>query len=335
MHIRTSRPTRPSTRNRNFIVLHRTYYPMFRLLNPLAGPGLARVPKAVQFWARPAHGPQGAATRPLAANCARSHIATRCNSTWQRYNRHYGRNRINWRSLAKPAAFTAAFCLGTTVAAPYVFSVAPFSYFRSNPRLLVYTLVGLNVAGFFMWRYPPVGRFMTRYCLLMKENIRLQWLLLGLAFSHQEPFHLLFNMLMLYSFGTSFASAIGAANFLVLYLNSAVFLSFLSIAIPTILRLSMAVASLGASGALFGVFGAFAWLVPRASVAIFFLPIPGGAWFLFLGSIAFNAAGVILRWGRYDYAAHLGGCVAGAAYGWYFSALRRSRAKARSHSAWT
>ncbi|OBA20527.1 rhomboid-domain-containing protein, partial [Metschnikowia bicuspidata var. bicuspidata NRRL YB-4993] len=255
--------------------------------------------------------------------------AVRPSSTWARYNRHYGRNKINWGSLGKPALFTAIFCIFTTVSTPYVMQLPVLSYFKSHPKAIVHAIIGLNVAGFLAWRSPLTSRYMSRFGLLMKDNIRTQWALLGSAFSHQDPFHLLFNMLMLYSFGTSFAMSIGSSNFLTMYLNSAVISSFISIAIPTIMRTSLSVASLGASGALFGVFGAFSYLAPKAPVALFFLPVPGGAWFLFLGSLAINAVGIAFKWGRYDYAAHLGGGLAGAAYGWYLSKLRESRIRSR------
>lgn len=253
----------------------------------------------------------------------------RLSSTWTRYNKHYGRNRINWNVLKKPALFTITFCVGTTLITPYLMKASPFSYFRQHPRAMVYGIIGLNIAGFLAWRNPLGARYMSRYGLLLKDNIQSPWSLLGSAFSHQDPFHLMFNMLMLYSFGTTFASAIGTSNFISMYLNSAVISSFVSVAIPVIMRTSMNVASLGASGALFSVFGAFSYLAPKAPIAIFFFPVPGGAWILFLGSIALNAAGIALKWGRYDYGAHLGGSLAGLLYGWYYAKLRERNFKRR------
>lgn len=258
----------------------------------------------------------------------------RSSSTWSRYNRHYNLNSINWRSLRKPALFTAAFCAGTTLATPYVMQVPPFSYLQRHPKSLVLAIIGVNVAGFFAWRVPQLSRAMSRYGLLLKDNVRTPWSLLGLAFSHQEPFHLLFNMLMLYSFGLTFAAAVGSASFLSMYLNSAVISLFVSLAIPTIMRSLLNVASLGASGALFSVFGAFSYLVPKAQVALFVFPIPGGAWVAFLGAIALNAAGLVLRWGRFDYGAHLGGCLAGLGYGYYYSKLRERSMRKRAAYGW-
>lgn len=132
---------------------------------------------------------------------------------------------------------------------------------------------------------------------------------------------------MLYSFGSSICGFLGASNFLTMYLNSAVVSSFFSLLIPTALRASLSVGSLGASGALMSVFGTFAYLFPKANIGLFFVPIPGGAWFVFLASVAVNAAGIVLKWSRYDFSAHLGGCVAGVAYGWWYDRLRRERMK--------
>lgn len=256
-------------------------------------------------------------------------------TVWTQYNRHYGRNKIDWKSLAKPAAFTAAFCVTTTIAVPYIFDYTPLgTIFKRNPNFLVYTLIGINVAGFLAWKTPVGYRFMSRYGLLIKDNVRSMWSLFGSAFSHQEGMHILFNMFVLQSFGTALCSYIGASNFLVMYLNSAVISSFFSLAIPTIMRTQLAVASLGASGAIFSVFGTFSYLIPKAPVALFFIPIPGGAWFLYLGSIAFNVAGLFYKWGRHDYAAHLGGCIAAMGYGYYFDKKRRANRERRRAVAW-
>lgn len=159
------------------------------------------------------------------------------------------------------------------------------------------------------------------------------WSVIGSAFSHQEFWHLGVNMLALYSFGTSLAGMLGASNFTQLYLNSAAIASLASIAYPIIFKIPVTAPSLGASGALFGVFGAFSYLVPTAKIMLFVFPIPGGAWVAFLGSAVWNAAGCFMRWGSFDYAAHLGGSIAGVAYGWYFSKKFREARERRLRGA--
>lgn len=159
-----------------------------------------------------------------------------------------------------------------------------------------------------------------------------KWAIVGSAFSHQEFWHLGMNMLALWSFGTSLASILGTANFFSLYMNSAIAGSLFSLWYPRIAKLMMIGPSLGASGALFGVFGSFAYLFPQAKILLFVFPIPGGAWVAFLGSVAWNLAGCVLRWGSFDYAAHLGGSLMGIAYGWYISTLMKKRRERRIKS---
>ena len=141
------------------------------------------------------------------------------------------------------------------------------------------------------------------------------------------------NMLALWSFGTGLASMLGTANFFSLYMNSAIFGSLVSLWYPRIARM-MVGPSLGASGALFGVFGCFAYLVPNAKILFFVIPFPGGAWLAFLATMLWNGAGCALRWGSFDYAAHLGGSIIGF-YGWLIAKqIREKKEKAYGHHVW-
>ena len=67
--------------------------------------------------------------------------------------------------------------------------------------------------------------------------------------------------------------------------------------------------------------------VPCFTCWIVFIPIPGGAWMLFLGTTLWNAAGTVLRWGTFDYAAHLG--IVGIAYGYWYN--RKKQIRRRRH----
>ena len=252
------------------------------------------------------------------------------NDTWTRYNRYYKNTR--WNKLKGPAIFTALFCIGTTIATPYLFDYTPLAYFKRHPSNFVYALIALNGGVFLMWRVPALSRFVHKYAIVVKDRLQTNWAMLGSSFSHQSFMHLFVNMFVLQSFGTSLAVTVGVANFTVLYLNAAVLSSFVSIAIPTLMRSSLASASLGASGAIFAVMGAFSYLFPHAPIGFFFIPIPGGAWTLFLGLTGWNIAGTILRWGTYDYAAHLGGSIVGIFYGWWFNKKRQEAFERRRSS---
>lgn len=245
-------------------------------------------------------------------------------------NGRYHKN-IRWNKLIRPGLFTLVFCLGTTILVPPLFKYTPLAIFKKNPSSLVYTIMGINGIIFLLWKSPQFQKVLRTYFLMIKETPS-NWSMIGSAFSHQSLGHLAVNMFVLQSFGTSLCAMIGVSNFLVMYLNSAVISSFFSLLIPVILRNSLAVGSLGASGAIFSVFGTFAYLIPKAPIALFFVPVPGGAWFLFLGSIVYNIAGIGFKWGAQDFSAHIGGCVAGLLYGFYFNRIKEQIMKRRRRS---
>lgn len=253
-------------------------------------------------------------------------------STRNSYNpgRHY--KYIRWNKLIRPGLFTLAFCISTTLLVPPLLNYTPLAIFKKHPNYLIYSIIVINGVICLAWRMPQYTRFMNKYFLIVKENLNSNWSMIGAAFSHQSFGHLLVNMFVLQSFGTSLCAIVGASNFLVAYLNSAVIASFFSILIPTVMRSSLNVASLGASGAIFSVFGIFSYLIPKAPIALFFIPIPGGAWLIFLASLAYNVGGIALRWGTHDFAAHIGGCIAGIGYGYYFTKIKEQIMRRRRRS---
>lgn len=243
---------------------------------------------------------------------------------FQQYNRSSGNN----RDLIKLTLYGALFMGITLIGAPYLFQIPPFSYFKRHPTHLPYAIIGINLAVFGLWQVPRFWGPLQRYALLQKDHIYSKWSLLGSAFSHQEFWHLGMNMICLYSFGTTLATMLGPGNFTSLYLNSAIAGSLFSLWYPKFARIIMMGPSLGASGALFGLFGCFSYLVPHAKMMFFIFPIPFGAWFTFLGLVTWNVAGCALRWGSFDYAAHLGGSVMGILYGWLIAeSIKKQREK--------
>lgn len=219
---------------------------------------------------------------------------------------------IRWDQLVKPALFTGAFLLIAPPVINYAFDLAPI--FKRSPQAIVLSIIGINVGVFFAWRLPGLLLLLRRYALLVNDKSTSVWALLGSGFSHQSVGHLFVNMFCLQSFGSSLAATLGASGFLLAYLGSVVVASFFSLAFRTIARSGIS-GSLGASGGIFGLLGIFSYLFPNAGIALFFIPLPFGAWWLFLASFAANAAGMFFR-ARYDFAAHIGGSIAGIYYGW-------------------
>lgn len=138
-------------------------------------------------------------------------------------------------------------------------------------------------------------------------------------FLHGGWLHLLGNMLFLWVFGGAVEEALGHFPYLIFYLTCGVG----SALVHTIFNLGSKVPTVGASGAISGVMGAFIVLFPRARVTtlipallLFFrVRIPAflmlGYWFLMqffsgVGSLGMSDQGGVAWW------AHVGGFVLGA-----------------------
>ncbi|KAA5540481.1 rhomboid family intramembrane serine protease [Roseiconus nitratireducens] len=135
-------------------------------------------------------------------------------------------------------------------------------------------------------------------------------------FLHGGWMHILGNMWFLYIFGDNVEDRLGHLGFALLYLvtgvlaSAAHFLASPESSVPTI----------GASGAIAGVMGAYAWLYPHAKVQavlpifiilqVFIVPAPVflGIWFIFqtVSGLADAGGGAGVAWW-----AHIGGFVAG------------------------
>lgn len=137
------------------------------------------------------------------------------------------------------------------------------------------------------------------------------WQLVTYQFIHQSFWHLLANMMGLYFLGPETERALGTSRFFALYFLSGVLGGFgWSILSPGIFT------CVGASGAVFGILGAYAALYPNRELLLIFFPFtPIKAWLfvLLLGGyeLMHTLAG---PGGHVANAAHLGGGIAGYFY---------------------
>lgn len=132
------------------------------------------------------------------------------------------------------------------------------------------------------------------------------WRFVTYMFLHGSGFHLIFNLLWLWWMGRSVEETIGPRSFAVLFFGSGIGGAILHIALTFLYGTSVVI---GASGAVFGVMVAFAYLFPTAPIMLLFLP-PIQARFLVAGLIALD----ILLIGSGDMIArlvHLGGAGCG------------------------
>ena len=167
---------------------------------------------------------------------------------------------------------------------------------RSFPIVTV-ALIATNFAVFILYQLPNLNRSVVEYAYQPCEVVSScppgtavghGWLVTALTsmFMHGGWLHILGNMLFLWIFGNNVEDAMGRARFLVFYLLA----GLTAIAAQTAVTVAVgtnaaaAVPTLGASGAVSGVLGAYLVLLPTASVLtlifFFLMEVPA---FLFLG----------------------------------------------------
>ncbi|GHF05489.1 rhomboid family intramembrane serine protease [Pseudolysinimonas yzui] len=191
---------------------------------------------------------------------------------------------------------------------------------------VTYTLMGLIVVAYAV-QWLSGGALTSAWVLNPTVVGAEPWRLFTSAFLHSPGtiIHILFNLYALWAFGPALESFLGRVRFLALYLTAALggsvgVLALYALAIATdgasievtggFLQPSSA---LGASGAIFGLMGAYLPLRRAIGVNVIQLLIVLGVNVL----LGFIASGIAWE-------AHLGGLLAGAAIGWVFLRTRRT-----------
>jgi membrane associated rhomboid family serine protease len=190
-----------------------------------------------------------------------------------------------------------------------------------------FIIIGINVVVFF-WELsqgPRLPRIFTLYGIVplrysdpavASHFTALQQLLpfLTSQFLHGGIFHILGNMWFLHVFGDNIEDRIGHLRYLFFYL----FCGIAAGLIHLFTNWGAKVPTIGASGAIAGIMGAYLLLFPRAKILtlipiFFFFEIPAfvflGYWFLIQVLSAGAASG---HMGGIAFWAHIGGFVAGA-----------------------
>lgn len=180
----------------------------------------------------------------------------------------------------------------------------------SSPTIL---LIFANILIFIaMLVSGDVGDCTSEVCgLLVQQNTLVwggaYWQLFTSMFVHFGPLHLIFNMFALYYFGRMDENAFSKSSFLTIY-----FVSGLLGSLMTLVLLPADTVSGGASGAIFGLVGAYVAIARRAQhmgVALVY------AIFLFIQSSIFPGVNIY---------AHLFGLIGGLVLGLLFSPKRQS-----------
>ncbi len=211
-------------------------------------------------------------------------------------------------TAAVPAGHHCPACLAESSGGPDGVGprVSPLGW-RSRATPVVVTLIAVNTVVFVLTSSHP--RWELDYAQIPAAVAHGQaYRLLTAPFVHESVTHLLFNMAALFVMGPPVEQAVGSKRFLALYFLAAVGGSVCSFLFGPVF-----VAGVGASGAIFGIFGAWFSLARanRSETGVIMLLIA-----------------ILLAYSFYDTAidwrAHVGGLVTGvvvgASYAW---AVRR------------
>lgn len=188
------------------------------------------------------------------------------------------------------------------------------NYYRPRPvwgQSFATTMIGrlilINAAVFLIQNvfpaFNPLFALVPRYVV---ERFYV-WQLVTYMFMHGSFTHLLWNMFMLWIFGSTVESVWGGRNFLRFYIlcgiGGAIFamiFSFNGIVV-------------GASGAIFGLYIAYAVMFPESYIYLWFM-IPVKAKYLIAGLVIFQLVAGFAGPSGISYAAHLGGAAAAALF---------------------
>lgn len=212
-------------------------------------------------------------------------------------DRHYMRDEpiLHTRRMHRPVSLWLVIVNVAFYAAQLIVPLTGTAFDAPPPRLEPY--LGLYPAG------------------LLRGHV---WQLLTFQFLHAGPLHLVLNCVMLYLFGRSVETALGAWRFLVLYVGSGVVGGLLQAVLSLLFPMHFSLGPVvGASAGVFGLIAAFAVLnrdTPITALVAFVLPVTMPAKYLLLAELVLAVLGLLQPASSIAHGAHLGGMLAGILY---------------------
>lgn len=200
---------------------------------------------------------------------------------------------------------------------------------QNIPPITRYLIIANVVVFFICLLFAPVQKFLidegALYPVFYNANGTLHfnlhfklWQLVSYMFLHANLPHIFFNMYSLWMFGGVIERTLGRNRFLVFYFISGIGAGLCQILMQLFTADSDLAATIGASGACYGILLAFGLFYPNQRVILLFPPIPIKAKWLVIGYaileayLAFNTNSNIAHF------AHLGGMFFGllCLYNW-------------------
>lgn len=189
---------------------------------------------------------------------------------------------------------------------------------RSKFNFYAIKLAVLCIAVFILQYLIP--KF-TELFLLNQDSYVQLWRFVTAIFLHGGLAHLTLNMFALMFFGSILERFIGGKKFLIVFFATGIFANIIAVQFYN--------SSLGASGAIYGIFGALIFIRPLMTVWTFNLPMPmflaGIVWIIanLLGTYGFLTGNPLDNTGTI---AHLSGMILGFYFGFkYRKKIKRQR----------
>jgi membrane associated rhomboid family serine protease len=195
--------------------------------------------------------------------------------------------------------------------------VSSYSFGPGGISTAIKALIGANVAVFLLQFFFPIVTDVLGLRPLFVVRYFWIWQLATYMFLHGGAFHIIFNMLALWMFGTELERTWGTRYFLKFYAITGIGAGVLTVLFSLLpfapaqqlLRSNV----IGASGAIYGVLLAYAlWFPDRPIYMYFVFPVPAKVFVAIIGAIAFLSS--LGDSGGVASATHLGGLAIAYAY---------------------
>ncbi len=198
---------------------------------------------------------------------------------------------------------------------PYVNRSIPSSRFPTGLKWLLVVNVSIFILDYIL-RASRVDIFIHNFALVPAQVVQTFaiWQLVTYMFLHNGVGHILWNMLGLWMFGAPLERTWGTRRFLRFYFACGIFAG-LAVVVLSYIFGGVEVATVGSSGAIYGILMAYGLLFPDQTILFgFLIPIKSKYFVMIIGAIVFLQSYTATIGGQPNgvaVVAHLGGLVAG------------------------
>jgi membrane associated rhomboid family serine protease len=167
----------------------------------------------------------------------------------------------------------------------------------------------------FGWSAPYAWFALQPYDVLHRGYI---WELVTYMFLHGGFFHILFNMFALWMFGSDLESLWGGRKFLFYYFLAGIGAGICDVLVNAIFSSSNSTATIGASGAIYGLLLAYGMLFPDRPIYLYLIIPIKAKWFVVIMGVIELVSSFGTPGSGVSHVAHLGGMLFGFLYlrGW-------------------